>query len=122
MDMHIIGQQFGHVTLSIFFVCQIVGDVYLPIRERLIESLNPKADTAFSGVYLLAASYKAYDCGPVFMLVKRPYQELTLRHREVGNAFFPCKPCTEVPHIPHTLGFVEDGHIFHFGGVAFGRR
>lgn len=114
------GEQFGDVALGVLLVCQVVGDVDLPVGEGLVECLDPQTDAAFAGVDFLAAADEADDGCPVFVLVEGPDEEFAFGHGEVGNPLLPGQPGAQVAHVPHALRFVEDGDVLHFGGVLLG--
>ncbi len=120
VDVGVVGQEGGHISFGVFFVREAVGDIDLPVGEGLVQGLDPEADAAFAGVDLLSPAHQADDGCPVFVLVQRPDEEFALGHREVGETFLAGEPGAEVAHVPHTLGFVENGDVLHFGRVGLG--
>ena len=72
----IIRQERSDISFGVLLLCQLVGDINLPIREALVKGIDPEADAAFAGVDFLTAADQADDGRPVFVLVQRPDEEL----------------------------------------------
>ena len=85
----------------------------------MVKRIDPQTNTAFARVNLLSPTHQADDGSPVFMLVKRPDEELSFRHGEIVHTFLSREPGAQVTHIPHALRFVEDRYVFDFGGALF---
>ena len=53
--------------------------------EHRIQGLDPFRYASLTCIDFLSTSYETNDDRPVLTLVERPNQELSFRHREVGD-------------------------------------
>lgn len=119
-------QEFIHAAFGIFGLCELVGDIDVPVWKMLVQCLDPFGDTSLARVDFLTAAHKAYDGGPVLALVKRPDEEGSLRHGEVGHLQFVAVSAAAFQIVgqalvrPRTLRLIEDGHVLHFSVTSLG--
>lgn len=114
-------EHFGHSALGIFGRGEIVGDIHVPPREALLDGFYPLRNAGLAGVDFLPSAYEAHYRGPILALVERPNEKRRLRHGKVRHLELVAIRPTVAEVVgyalvgPGALGFVEDGHMLHFG-------
>ena len=75
------GQHILYGSFGILLAVYGITEIYMPMREEVVNGTNPFEHTGFTLVYLLSSAYQANNNAPIFLSVhaRNKISRLTIR-------------------------------------------